>query len=88
MCQIIDEEKMGIDTVPYLRAVRRGARFGLSLQERDARDIRAYGGLYGQNPFGISRDRIHHRETGYSLIFYVRYQGKLGVPYYSIFGWE
>lgn len=88
LCRIIDEEKMGIDPAPYLRAVDKGARFGLSLQERSAEDSRSYGGLYGQNPLGISRERIHHRETGYSVIFHLRYEGKVTIPYYSIFGWD
>ena len=88
LCRVIEEEKMGIDTAPYLRAVRQGARFGLSLQERTPGDVRTYGGLYGQNPFGVSRERIHHRETGYSVIFHLRYEGKVAVPYYSVFGWE
>jgi hypothetical protein len=88
LCRIVEEEKAGIDTAPYLRAVAKGARFGLSLQERDSRDPRAYGALYGQNPFGISREHIHHRETGYSLIFNLRYEGEVAVPYYSIFGWD
>lgn len=88
LCRIIEEERMDIATAPYLRAVSKGARFGLSLQERNAGDSRAYGGLYGQNPLGISRDRIHHRETGYSLIFHLRYEGKIVVPFYSLFGWK
>jgi len=88
LCRVIEDNRMDIDTDPYYRSVHRGARFGLTLQERESRDIKAYGGFYGQTYFGLNRDRIHHRVTGYSLIFNLRYEGKIDVPFYSTYGWK
>ena len=63
-------------------------QFGLTLQETSPADIRAYGGLYGQSHYGVSRDRIHHRDVGYSMILHLRLAGKADAPYYSTFGWD
>ncbi|MFC1562668.1 hypothetical protein ACFL4Z_01300 [candidate division KSB1 bacterium] len=87
LCKVIEDEKMKIDTIPYYKAVRKAALFGLTLQERELRDIMAYGGFYGQTNFGLNKDRIHHRVTGYSLIFNLRYEGRIDVPCYSTYGW-
>jgi DUF1680 family protein len=88
LCRVIETEKMAVDTASYYQAVRRGARFGLSLQERQPYDKMTYGGFWGQTNFGLNKDRIHHRVTGYSLIFNLRYEGRMDVPYYSTFGWD
>ena len=88
LCRVIELEKLATDTVPFYRAVHRGARFGLSLQERQPYDRMTYGGFWGQTNFGLNKDRIHHRVTGYSLIFNLRYEGRLDAPYYSTFGWD
>ncbi|MFC1563075.1 hypothetical protein ACFL4Z_03390 [candidate division KSB1 bacterium] len=88
LCRVIEDERMNIDTAPYYKAVHKAARFGLTLQERESRDIMAYGGFYGQTYFGLNKDRIHHRVTGYSLIFNLRYEGRINVPYYSTYGWK
>jgi hypothetical protein len=87
LCRIIESEGLDIDTEPYYQAIHKAARFGQTLQEKDPGDIRSYGGLYGQTEFGLNRDRIHHRVTGYSVIFNVRYEGEVKVPYYSTYGW-
>ena len=63
------------------------ATFGMTLQETQLRDPRAYGGFYGQSHYGVSRDRIHHRDAGYSMIMDLRLVGATPVPYYSAYGW-
>jgi hypothetical protein len=86
-CQIIEVEGMNIDTVSYYKAVLNGARFGLTQQEKESRDVMAFGGFYGRTNFALNKILIHHRVTGYSLIFNLRHEGKIDVPYYSTYGW-
>lgn len=64
----------------------RAARFGLSIQETTLRDRRAYGGIYGQSSFGVSRTRIHHRDTSYGMHLYLRLAG-YDAPVLSSLGW-
>lgn len=68
--------------------VMRTANFGFTLQETCPRDLRAYGGYYGQSQFGVSRERIHHRDAGYCTIMNLRIASGGKVPYYSSYGWE
>jgi len=87
-CRVIEDEGMNIDTEPYYKAVLKGARFGLTQQEKESLDVMAYGGFYGDTRFALNKHLILHRVTGYSLIFNLRYEGKIDVPYYSTYGWE
>ena len=71
------------------RFVRRSAEFALSLQETRPDDLKAFGGFYGQtNLQNFRREWIHARATTYSVIFNVRYEGAVKVPFYSVFGWD
>lgn len=86
-CAYVRHRKLKDAVAPYRKAVARTAGFAPSLQELDKHDIRAYGGMYGQTSFGVSRELIHHRTTGYALIFMLRHEGGVEVPAYNIFGW-
>jgi len=86
-CRIIEVEGMNIDTASYYKTVLKGARFGLTQQEKKSLDLMAYGGFYGVTNFALNKNTIHHRVTGYSLLFNLRYEGKIDVPYYSTYGW-
>jgi len=86
-CQLAQEKKRDIDLAPYRAATAKIARFLPTLQERDPRDLRAYGGMYGQTSFGVSRHLIHHRAACYSLIFMIREEGLTDVAGYNVFGW-
>lgn len=74
------------ETDRLAEAVLRAARFGLTLQETTLRDVRAYGGFYGQSSFGVSRERIHHRDTNYAIALYLRLAG-FDAPCLSAVGW-
>lgn len=69
-------------------AVEKSAQFGLTLQERNLNDPFYYGGLYGQTSYGVERDRIHHRSTGYSINFYLKLAGEHWPRTFSSYGWE
>jgi len=86
-CRISHDRNLGVDLSPYVEACHRLARFALTMQERELRDPMAYGGFYGQTNYALDRDRIHHRATGYSLVFHVRYEGKQDTPFLSAMGW-
>ncbi len=86
--RFVEERKLKEDVTPYRRAIDKAVAFVPSLQERDPRDLRAYGGLYGQTSYGVSRASIHHRATGYCLIFLLNVEGGVEVPGFNIFGWE
>lgn len=82
------------DMTDEVRAsLEKTAVFGLTLQERDSGNPLIYGGLYGQSSYGIGRDRIHHRSTGYSINFYLKLEAleNPALPWprgFSAFGWE
>jgi len=77
------------DHVDEVRAaVERTAAFGLTLQERDLNERFFYGGLYGQTSYGVERDRIHQRSTGYSINFYLKLAGSHWPRTFSSYGWE
>ncbi|MFA7157889.1 MAG: hypothetical protein WC299_01200 [Kiritimatiellia bacterium] len=86
-CQFVRSRKLKDRLAPCEQGIARAAAFAPTIQERDPRDIRAYGGLYGQSTFGVSRGIIHHRTTGYALIFMLRTESGTGVTAYNIFGW-
>lgn len=62
--------------------------FGLTLQERTLNDPMYYGGLYGQTSYGVGRDRIHHRSTGYSINYYLKRLPGHWPSSFSAYGWE
>ena len=64
------------------------AAFGLTLQERNLNDPMYYGGLYGQTSYGVGRERIHHRSTGYSMEFYLKRLPGVWPASFSSYGWE
>lgn len=81
------EENLAED-LPALEArILQSALYGLGQQETRSTDPRAYGGFYGQSDYGVSRDRIHHRSTGYALIMALRMVGGTETPYYSSWDW-
>jgi len=86
-CDYARHLKLRENLIPFRRALERITNFIPTRQETNARDIRAYGGLYGQTSYGASRSLIHHRATGYALIFMLRQEGGVEVPGYNIFGW-
>jgi len=83
------EKKLPIGKERLERFVRRAAEFALSLQETRPDDLKSYGGFYGQtNLENFRREWIHARGTTYSMIFNLRYEGGIEVPYYSVLGWD
>ena len=86
--RFVRARKLKEDLAPVRRAIARAEAFIPSLQERNPRDARAFGGLYGQTSFGIGRTLIHHRATGYGLIFLLNVEGGIEVPGYNLFGWS
>ncbi len=86
-CQFAQEKGLSDDLAPCRAAIQKAVRFVPALQETDPRDVRAYGGVYGQASFGVSRELIHHRAACYSLIFMLREEDAVDVPAYNIFGW-
>ena len=86
--QLAAEKKLPIDKERLDRFVRRSAEFALSLQETKPDDVMSFGGFYGQTNIENSRrEWIHARGTTYSVIFNLRYEGAVKVPFYSLFGW-
>ena len=85
--RFIREKKLRVSPAPYKKAIQKVVEFAPAIQERDPSDLRAYGGLYGQSNFNVSRQWIHHRSTGYSLIFMVRAEGGVTPAGYDVFEW-
>lgn len=85
--RLADEKNLDVDLEPYRKAIAKAACFAPSIQERDPGDLRAYGGLYGQSTYSVSRTTIHHRSTGYALIFMLRHEGGVDPAGYNVFGW-
>jgi hypothetical protein len=84
--ELIKLKGLDADTGRLTEALRRAVDFSLTLQETELRDRRAYGGFYGQTSFGVSRERIHHRDTSYAMHLYLRLAG-YQAPVLSAFGW-
>jgi hypothetical protein len=74
------------DVGPMIDALLRAARRGLELQCLDHRDRRAYGGVFGQSNYGVSRDRVHNRSTSYGAHLWLRLAG-YDAPCLSAVGW-
>jgi hypothetical protein len=85
--QLCRDEKLDEDIPALEQRILRSALAALREQETSPRDLRAYGGYYGQSSFGVSRDRIHHRSTGYSILMNLRLVGGAENPYYSSYNW-
>ncbi len=68
--------------------IRKTALNGLKLQNFDYSDLRANGAFWCQTQYGVGRDHIHHRSTGYSAIFYSMLSGSAKIPYYHCLNWE
>ena len=87
--QLAAEKNLPIDKERLDRFVRRATGFALSLQETKPDDVKTFGGFYGQTDLqNFRREWIHARGTTYSVIFNLRYEGVVKVPFYSIFGWD
>jgi hypothetical protein len=86
-CQFVENKNLQIDLAPYRAAIRKAAQLLPTLQETAPGDRRAYGGIYGQTSFGVSRNVIHHRAACYSLIFMLREENAVDVAGYNVFGW-
>jgi hypothetical protein len=83
------EKNAPIEKERLERFVRRAAEFALTLQETRPDEMKSFGGFYGQtNLENFRREWIHARGTTYSMIFNLRYEGGVRVPYYSVFGWD
>ena len=83
------EKKLAIDAARLRRFVRRCAEFAVTVQETKPDDVKAFGGFYGQlNLADFRREWIHARATTYSVIFNLRNEGLVKVPFYSAFGWD
>lgn len=86
------------EDLPALEArILKTLKFGLTMQELCPRDIRAYGGFYGQCKYGSARHHIHARDTAYSILLHMRVVGEEGkpflagsreTPYYSAWHWD
>lgn len=87
--QLCREENLPEDTKALEERILRSANATLLQQETQLKgDVRACGGFYGQSGFGVSRERIHHRSTGYAMIMNLRMVGGTATPYYSSWGWD
>ncbi len=86
--QVRDELDGLLDMEAMRVSLLKGADFGLSQQELDDKNVRVYGGLYGQNNYGVAKDRIHQRSTGYGSAFYSRLVAGEALPYWSALNWK
>ncbi len=86
--ELVETRKLKDDVTPFQKAIAKVVAFAPTIQERTLRDIRAYGGIYGQCSFGVSKSQIHQRSAGYSMMFMLRCDGRVAVPGYNVFGWE
>ena len=78
---LVDEDKLRAGIVA-------AADSGLGVQESEDRNVRAYGGMYGQTSYGTARDRIHQRSTGYGSVLYSRLICAEPMPYWSAQAWK
>jgi hypothetical protein len=86
--QVRDQLKGLVDESKLRTALLKAADFGLTQQELAVHNIRLYGGIYGQNWYGVARDRIHQRSTGYGSALYSRLVAKEPLPYWSAMTWK
>ena len=85
--QLGDELPNTVDRDALAKAICKASDFGLTAQELELRDVRAYGGIYGQTKYQLARDRIHQRSTGYASILYSRLAADKPLPYFSALNW-
>ena len=90
MLELAREKGLKIDRERIETFISRCSDFTLTLQETDpGKGVKAYGGFYGQLDLqDFRREWIHARATTYSVIFNLRCEGKIKVPFYSIYGWD
>ncbi len=86
--QIRNDLKGLVDENALKASLIKAADFGMTEQERNVHNVRLYGGMYGQNHYGVARDRIHQRSTGYGSILYSRLVAKQPLPYWSAMAWK
>ncbi len=85
-CDLAEKKGLPDDTGEIVERLLRAARFGLTLQNHDPRDRRAYGGFWGQSNYGVGRDRIHNRSTSYGGHLFLRLAGH-DAPCLSVTQW-
>jgi len=90
MLDLAKEKGIEVDKPRLEKFIRRCSDFALTLQETDPdAGIKAYGGFYGQvNLSDFRKEWLHARGTTYSILFNLRYEGKIDVPFYSVHGWD
>ncbi len=90
MLELAREKGLKIEWERIETFISRCSDFTLTLQETDpGKGVKAYGGFYGQLDLqDFRREWIHARATTYSVIFNLRCEGKIKVPFYSIYGWD
>lgn len=90
MLEISKKENLELDKVKVREFIGRLAAFARTLQVTDiTAGEKAYGGFWGQlNLAEFTRTWIHARGTTYSILFNLRYEGVVDVPYYSVYGWD
>jgi hypothetical protein len=74
----------------YLDSARAAGRHLLSLQETGMQDVsKAHGGLYGDaGDLHKTREAINIRVTSYSVMAFLKLEGREQGPYYSVFDRE
>ncbi|MHC4871790.1 MAG: hypothetical protein ACYTFY_08085 [Planctomycetota bacterium] len=82
------EEFLGNTPDPRLEeALKLICKHGAELQAFDYNNLRINGGFWGQCNYGVSKDRIHQRSTGYAAIFYAMMVSEELIPHYHCLGW-
>ncbi|MFO7899571.1 MAG: hypothetical protein R6V58_11000 [Planctomycetota bacterium] len=84
--ELVERAGLPDETAGVIESLLKAARFGLTLQNRDPGDVRAYGGLWGQSSYGVGRDRIHNRSTSYAGNLWLRLAGE-AAPCLSPLAW-
>ncbi len=92
MLEIARRDNLELDQERVGRFVRGIADFTRTMQVTDAdaeEGLMAFGGFWGQLDLAkFEKKWIHARGTTYSMMFNLRLEGCVDVPYYSVFGWE
>ena len=88
LLELNEAKDLGLDLDDVAEALVKTAEYGLGLQEVTSHDRRLFGGLYGQSDYGLGRHWIHHRSTAYSLLLYLRLEGRISVPWMHGLHWE
>jgi len=86
--QIREQLRRMVDETKLYNAIKKAADFGMSMQETSDYNPRMYGGMYGQTTYGVARDRIHQRSTGYGSVLYSRLVCEHDLPYWSALNWK